>query len=621
MSLLHIAGGATEDKLDASDVFSTYLYTGNGSTQTINNGIDLAGKGGLVWIKSRTQASGHVLTDTIRGATRYVLSSGTDLEYTNINSITSFNSNGFTLGLMGGINSLDAQHVSWTFRKAPKFFDQQTKVHTNGTASTIDLSVLGEVGMVTVKATSTTSNWYVWHRGLTAGSNLKLNLTDAQSTTNAYLSVSGTTLTIASTAPSATYVIYGYAHDPSADGIIQCGSFTTDASGNATVNLGWEPQYLMFRASSVIDNWYVTDSIRGMAQPTNSSPYLCPNLSNAEDYGSRPKATATGFDFTFAGNTKYIYMAIRRPNKVPTSGSEVYKAIARTGTGAAATVTGVGFAPDLVLFRGRPSGGYCSVFVDKLRGVVPHILLNTADVEGTSKILSSFNMDGISVDDFTGYINGSGVAYINHFFKRSKGFFDIVCYTGTGVTDNKYHNLGVAPEMIILKDRTNTDNWYVYHKDIGASNYLVLNTTAITASWSALWNNTVPTETYISLGGTGRNVVAHTYVMYLFATLAGVSKVGSYTGNGTSQTINCGFSTGARFVLSKAVSTTGNWNIGDSTRGITSGTDPLLCLNTTAAEVTTDDWLDPSAEGFIVNETASAHANTNGVTYIYLAIA
>ena len=84
--------------------------------------------------------------------------------------------------------------------------------------------------MVVVKATSTTSDWYTWHRSLTVGNNLKLNLSSAQSTTNAYLSVSGMTLTIASTCPSDTYIVYAWAHDPSADGIIQCGSFTTDSS-------------------------------------------------------------------------------------------------------------------------------------------------------------------------------------------------------------------------------------------------------------------------------------------------------------------------------------------------------------------------------------------------------
>jgi hypothetical protein len=119
---------------------------------------------------------------------------------------------------------------------------------------------------------------------------------------------------------------------------------------------------------------------------------------------------------------------------------------------------------------------------------------------------------------------------------------------------------------------------------------------------------------------TGSNASGYTYVAYLFASLPGISSIGSYTGNGTTQNINCGFSAGARFILSKATSTTGNWNVADVTRGIVSGNDPYLCLNTIAAEVTTDDWVDPFSAGFTVNETSNAHANTNGVSYIYMAI-
>jgi hypothetical protein len=117
------------------------------------------------------------------------------------------------------------------------------------------------------------------------------------------------------------------------------------------------------------------------------------------------------------------------------------------------------------------------------------------------------------------------------------------------------------------------------------------------------------------------NASGGTYVAYLFATCAGVSKVGSYTGNGSSQTINCGFTGGARFVLVKATSTTGNWIVADSARGIVAGNDPALYLNSTAAEVTGLDWIDADNSGFVVNETATIAANTNGVSYIFLAIA
>ena len=120
---------------------------------------------------------------------------------------------------------------------------------------------------------------------------------------------------------------------------------------------------------------------------------------------------------------------------------------------------------------------------------------------------------------------------------------------------------------------------------------------------------------------TPQNASAATYVAYLFATLAGISKVGSYTGNGSSLTINCGFTTGARFILIKRTDSTGDWYMWDTVRGIIAGNDPHLSLNTTAAEVTSDDSIDPDTSGFIVNQLAATNVNVTSATYIFLAYA
>jgi hypothetical protein len=111
------------------------------------------------------------------------------------------------------------------------------------------------------------------------------------------------------------------------------------------------------------------------------------------------------------------------------------------------------------------------------------------------------------------------------------------------------------------------------------------------------------------------------YVTYLFASCPGVSKVGSFTGTGTTQVINCGFTGGARFVLIKATSTTGNWLVWDSARGIVAGNDPYLALNSTAAEVANTDWVDTAATGFELSNAGGNLANSSGVSYIFLAIA
>ncbi|MBG7617692.1 MAG: hypothetical protein IZT57_04915, partial [Chloroflexi bacterium] len=110
-------------------------------------------------------------------------------------------------------------------------------------------------------------------------------------------------------------------------------------------------------------------------------------------------------------------------------------------------------------------------------------------------------------------------------------------------------------------------------------------------------------------------------IAYLFASLAGVSKVGSYTGTGSDLNVDCGFSAGARFILIKRTDSSGDWYVWDSVRGITAGNDPYLLLNSTAAEVTNTDYIDPLSSGFTVTSSASSTVNVSSGTYIFLAIA
>jgi hypothetical protein len=220
------------------------------------------------------------------------------------------------------------------------------------------------------------------------------------------------------------------------------------------------------------------------------------------------------------------------------------------------------------------------------------------------------------------------------FFRRAPAFFDAVAYSGTGTVNRVVnHNLTVAPELAIFK-RRDDGGWIVKTSfDMDESgiatrnNYLFLNSSNA-YSVSADYRMSA-TETDITLstnGGFDNGSLwnasgGNTYIAYLFATLPGVSKVGSYTGNGTSQTIDCGFTSGARFILIKRTDSTGDWYVWDSARGIVAGNDPHLSLNTTAAEVTTDDSVDAESSGFIVNQDAGTNVNVNTASYIFLAIA
>jgi hypothetical protein len=314
--------------------------------------------------------------------------------------------------------------------------------------------------------------------------------------------------------------------------------------------------------------------------------------------------------------------------KVPTSGTSVYNAVSRTGTGTAATITGIGFAPDL-LDNQRTSAGSYTGFFDRLRGAGKLLYRALDDAETTvANQTTQFNttMDGFAVGSSTASDSGNSntVPYIWHCYKRAPSVFDIVCYTGNGSTQNVNHNLGVAPELMIVKSRSlSGSDWWVYASPLTTpqNKYLRLQSTGGESTVSGLWGSSLPTSTTFGLGAFAPNSNGATFVAYLFATCAGVSKVGSYTGTGALQTVNCGFAAGSRFILIKRTDSTGDWYVYDSTRGITSGNDPYLLWNTTGAEVTGTDYINTASVGFQVTATAPAGLNASGGTYIFLAIA
>jgi hypothetical protein len=250
--------------------------------------------------------------------------------------------------------------------------------------------------------------------------------------------------------------------------------------------------------------------------------------------------------------------------------------------------------------------------------------------EGQSLITNGNNAESAfgaaKFDYMDGYYNGTSTSSSNWsaMWKRAPKYFDVVAYTGDGTTDGSksiQHNLKVAPELMIIKRRTGTtSNWAVYSQTTGATNSLELNSTAAAAG-SSSFGSTSPTssEFYVAYNSTNKSAESH--IAYLFASLAGISKVGSYTGSASAQTIDCGFTAGARFILIKRTDSTGDWYIWDTERGIVAANDPHLSLNSTAAQVTTDDSIDPDNSGFIVNQVSATNINVSSATYIFYAIA
>jgi hypothetical protein len=632
------------------DVFSTYLYDATGATQSITNGIDLSTKGGLVWIKDRTIAYNNCLFDTERGVNKQLYSNATNAQVTAASSLTNFNTNGFTLGADGSFGYVNnaGSLASWTFRKQAKFFDIVTYTGT-GSATTIAHNLGSVPGCIIVKRTDATGTWPVYHAGLNNGSGKGqwyqiLNTSAITGLSSTYWNNTAPTSTVFSIGTNAnvnasggTYVAYIFADNAggfgvnSTDNVISCGSFTTDGSGLATINLGYEPQFVIVKGSNISSPWFIFDNMRGWSYASANN--LNANQSNAEiDQGANLMfPTATGFQVGGSGgaflasSSDFIYIAIRRgPMKVPTDATKVFTPIARTGTATDTTITTPNFVTDLVITQSR-QGNANPAFFDRLRGATIGLYPNGSSAEFTSADgLTGFDsMTGYKVgaDQSQGTINFSPWTYSNWTLRRAPSFFDEVCYTGTGSATTITHNLGAVPELMIVKSRSDTYSWYVYNQTIGATNGLVLNTTAASTSLS-IWNSTAPTSSVFSIASSsGVNLSGGTYVAYLFATCAGVSKVGTYTGNGTTQTINCGFTGGSRLVLIKRTDSTGSWYVYDTARGMTTVTDPYLQLNSNATEAATLGSVTTATTGFALNASILSAVNTNAATYIFLAIA
>ena len=631
--------------LNVEDVFSTYLYSGNSSTQNIVNNIDLDGEGGMVWIKIRNTVGNHYLQDTERGVNQTLVSNE---NYAEANSSTvnfSFNSDGFSQNNnISTFNRTGFNYASWTFRKAPKFFDVVTYTGT-GSAQNISHSLGSVPGCIIIKCTSTTSDWAVYHRGLhpTAPEDyyIRLNLDSARTSSNSQwwnnTAPTASQFTVGThsnfNASGATYVAYVFAHNDGDGGfgpngdqdIIKCGRYTGNTSSDGPViDLGFEPDFVLVKNVAYSLSWYMFDQMRGMTTKGVTDSYLRPNVYNNEDGSQdyisvRPdgfQVHGTGGHTNYSGD--FIYIAIRRgPMAVPETGNKVFWMSNLDG---AEPTYNSNFPVDMAIHR-HISAGVNWHLVDRLRAVRSgderYLETDTNQIDQTSGAY----LDG-EMDYMNGWAsNGNNTSYQSWMWRRAPSYFDIVSWAGTSSsTQTLEHNLGTVPEMIWFKNRDDYDGWFVYHTETGNDKSLVLNSATSQIAQTTYLNSTTPTDTTFTVGNVLNWSSSFKYIAYLFASAPGVSKVGSFTGNGTSQTIDCGFSSGARFVLIKGLTTGSHWELWDTKRGISSGNDSHLNLNNANAQAY-DDSLDPHNSGFIVNQVSTTNVNLSSETYIFYAIA
>jgi hypothetical protein len=327
-----------------------------------------------------------------------------------------------------------------------------------------------------------------------------------------------------------------------------------------------------------------------------------------------------------------------------------------TGNATTNTITNAGgFQPDLVWMKSR-GNNYSHVLYDAVRGTGTSKALysDATSAEGadtTLQNLTSFNSNGFSLGatSSTNIINSSGGSFVGWQWRASNATgvsntagsitstvsanttagFSVVTYTGNNVAGATIgHGLGVAPSMIIVKKRNTTGDWPVYHSSVGNTGGLYLDLTLATQTTASLWNNTSPTSTVFSVGGGGVsgsgdvNANASTYVAYCFSEVAGYSKFGSYTGNGSTDGTFVYLGFRPKYVLIKRTDSASEWYCRDSVRDTYNPVNNTLFPNTSAAE---ENWagaypIDLTSNGFKLR-TSVAGFNASGGTFIYMAFA
>tara|TARA_B100000287_G_C20655550_1_gene788441 strand:- start:28 stop:2649 length:2622 start_codon:yes stop_codon:yes gene_type:complete len=439
----------------------------------------------------------------------------------------------------------------------------------------------------------------------------------------------GTTASTASPFFDPESFIFG---DDEDQNLIQSGKYIGNSSNSPEIDLGWEPQFLLIKCVSSAFNWSMYDNILGMVDNGNEK-YFYPNTTDTERSSDQLEITSRGFklptgagNLTNGNNDEYVYVAIRRPDPL------VSKSI-KVGTDAFFMTTGTindgvepkfrtsDFPVDFMMMKPPDSGN------SWLQGsrLAQQQMMST---DSNNSALPNSNILYNYMNGWGEYISNDLRTWNGWGFRRHAGM-DVVCYKGDGWSYREIpHNLGQPPEMIWIKNRDHTNTvWVAGHKGLnGGTNpwdYWIRisgGTQAESLDGGTAWGGSAPTSTHFSVGSwTEVNGGAWDYWAFLFASVSGVSKLGYYTGDNTSngsKVITTGFQ--PRFIMVKCVSNAGqNWNIVDSHRGLGTGNDKTLKLNSIDAQ-TTGDVVDVSSSGFSLRD-ATDDWNANNQRYIYYA--
>jgi hypothetical protein len=406
--------------------------------------------------------------------------------------------------------------------------------------------------------------------------------------------------------------------------------------GNGTVvgiALDLDAGTLVFYNNGVSQGTAFT-SISGTYLPAVS--HVTSSTSSA-NFGQRP------FAYTAPSGFKALNTA-NLPAPVVTKPSTVMDVKLYTGNGSTQTISGLGFSPDLVWIKSR-SGSFFHRLYDTIRGTTKALYSNSTDTEGLYQgdyeNFTAFNSDGFSlgsatIDDginknsstFAAWAWDAGSSTVTNtqgsitsqVRANPSAGFSVVTYTGNGSSNQTVgHGLGAAPHFIICKIRSGSDNWAVYHRSLGATGRISLNTTGA-AFYGNAWDVT-PTSSVFTIQTSGEvNGNGSTYVAYCFAPVAGYSSAFSYTGNGSSDGPMCYLGFRPRFIIQKRTDSAGSWLLIDTARDPVNVARNEMFANSSAAEYDNGSLIDVLSNGFKIR-ASFANMNASGGSFIGFAFA
>lgn len=656
MQQMFLGLGAAE-KTYMEDLFSTTLYRGTGSSQSINNGMKM-NKGGLTWIKIRTLSNKeHELYDTVRGATKMLEPSTADAETTDTSALTSFNSNGFTVGSHQGVNQNNEDIVSWSFKKQKGFLDIVTYTGNGADDRAISHSLGSVPGSIWVKPRDDSGTWMVYHRSLGNTKYLALNDTQAATTdefwadttpTSSQFYVQGTK----TNANGTTFVAYIFAHNDQQFGengdqpAIACGTYTGNGSNTGpVVQVGFQPQFLIIkRAIGGTEHWMMFDEARGVYYyqydqdieiQTSDDRYAINWLDfmgGYDDFQEGGFRITTSYDHINSNGNTYVYWAIRRPDgligKPAEAGTDVFDCETRTGsdTGdanqkAASDIPG---RVDMTITKRTDSGGEYWALSSRVGG--SFVLKPNGNNSKIGGAVSDNPYDHQSGGAEYTANNGAGNSgdVVDFTWKRHAGF-DCLTYKGNGNEHHRiYHGLGKAPEMMWIKNIDSSSyDWHVYHKDMNGGSspqdYSMHLNTVDGPENNAAFNDSSPDSTKFSVGLLNdTNFNGHGFFACLFASVDGICKVGSYTGNGsnTGPSVTLGFV--PRFLMIKKDGSGVGWNVLSSATTFSSSDSKFMQFNSSARLDDSFDYAHTTADGFQL-QTNNNEVNSNNANYLYYA--